>query len=218
MWDPGGEVRICTDSQSVLRRLAIGPGGQTDRVGEEIWRLLNTVSRAAHITLQFVPGHAGIEGNEEADELARRGSRLPQWKTPIDMASAEAVVRREAKRKWLEGAGRDGHWGGDISWERGKRSICLREQGLTRAEAVALARLRSGHSMILRAYAKRVKLSPEATCLDCGEEDEDLKHLFRCTSKTRELLAVFGCRQLLPEEAFREPRRVADFLRMVGRV
>ena len=72
--------------------------------------------------------------------------------------------------------------------------------------------------MALRAYAKRVRLSAEAVCPDCGKDDEDLRHLFRCTAKTRELVAIFGSHEVRPEDAFREPRRVVDFLRMVGRL
>ena len=146
------------------------------------------------------------------------GSKLPQMGASVDMAGAVAAIKRGTKRAWLRSAGENAHWRGDIPWELGRKSICLREMGLSRAEGVALARLRTGHSMALRAHAHRVQLAADAGCVDCNQEDDDLQHLFRCPAKAMDLLAVFGRRQLLPGEAFEAQRKVVEFMRRVGRL
>ena len=74
------EIRICTDSQSLVSRLSRGPTSQKDTVGNEIWKHLNflTITRRKHITFQWIPGHCDLEGNEEADKLAKTGTTLSQ--------------------------------------------------------------------------------------------------------------------------------------------
>ncbi|MBL4775538.1 MAG: ribonuclease HI, partial [Mariprofundus sp.] len=39
----------------------------------ERWQELDRLAAQHHVTWQWVKGHAGHEGNERADELARRG-------------------------------------------------------------------------------------------------------------------------------------------------
>ncbi len=40
---------------------------------QELWQQLDALNASHHVTWQWVKGHAGHEGNERADELARRG-------------------------------------------------------------------------------------------------------------------------------------------------
>ena len=71
------EVRLCTDSQSALGRLKEGPAAQRDALADSVWRrLLELTDRGIHLTLRWVPGHAGLPGNELADEVARAGADL----------------------------------------------------------------------------------------------------------------------------------------------
>ena len=54
------EVRICTDSQSVLGLLREGPAAQRDALADSVWqRLRELTDWGTHLSLQWVPGHAG---------------------------------------------------------------------------------------------------------------------------------------------------------------
>ena len=69
-----------------LRRLAEGPAAQTDVLADRVWqRLLDLADRGTHTSLQWVPGHAGLPGNELADEIAREAANLEQRDVPIDL-------------------------------------------------------------------------------------------------------------------------------------
>ena len=101
---PGQAIRFCTDSQSAVRSLAKGASAQTTVKGAQIWSgLLKLVERTGcAIDVQFVPGHAGIEGNERADKMAAQGSKLSQSNVPIDLATAKAAIEREVRRQWKD--------------------------------------------------------------------------------------------------------------------
>lgn len=83
---PGGEVTIHSDSRAALallreahrERLTLG-GARGERIRRSLRRLLAAVdlSQAAgvHVNTTWVKGHAGLEGNEFADALARSAAR-----------------------------------------------------------------------------------------------------------------------------------------------
>ena len=92
------EVRICTDSQSVLGRLREGPAAQRDALADSVWqRLRELTDWGTHLSLQWVPGHAGPSGNEMADDVARAAADLNQDGAPVDLQSARSRLRRHAR-------------------------------------------------------------------------------------------------------------------------
>jgi ribonuclease HI len=70
------EVRICTDSRSALQAIATGPTPHSDSLFAEIWQALAQLASSYRVTLQWVPSHCGISGNEAADEQAAAASHL----------------------------------------------------------------------------------------------------------------------------------------------
>lgn len=74
-------ITIHTDSQAAIGALS-GYATRSKLVDE--CKNLNSLSIANRVRLEWVPGHSGIQGNEKADCLARKGSeRVPCTPEPI---------------------------------------------------------------------------------------------------------------------------------------
>ena len=175
----GPAVYICisTDSQSALRRLSDGPTQQTKRLPDEVWTRLTRIGRHHRVDLQWVPGHAGISGNEAADEVAGLAADLPQDRVQVSFGAARARLNHHLGREWTASNRHSRHFEvvGEARIKMGDRI------GLSRRESVELARLRTGHSTLLRAYRHRIGLDDDPNCTNCDNgEPKDLDHL--CTA------------------------------------
>lgn len=214
-WRPR-EVRVCTDSKSALTRLAGGPHAQSDTLVGSVWNHLSTLaSRDIHIILQWVPGHAGLPGNELADEVARGAAALDQGTTRLDLNSAKSCLKRHAHSLWSNKISTTRY-----AEENGTKRVLLGDKyGLSRLESVEVARLRTGHSLLLRSYLHRVGLAPDGTCPECEEEEETPKHLLNeCPARMLLRREVFGRDDPTVREALEDPPRLAAFIRRLGRL
>ena len=74
-----------------------------DVVVDRVWqRLRKLTDRGTHLSLQWVPGHAGFSGNEMADKVALAAVDLSQDEAPVDLQSARTRLRRHTHREWEE--------------------------------------------------------------------------------------------------------------------
>ena len=91
--------------------------------------------------------------------------------------------------------------------------------GLTRTESVEAARLRTGHSLLLRSYRKRIGQVEDDVCPECEEEEETLEHLLTaCPARALLRRAVYGRDDPTVREALSDPCRLVDHLRRLGRL
>ena len=87
-----GNYLICTDSQSLLKALESGMGDCRSSIGE-LCRAIKKVP--GRLTLQWVPGHCGLLGNEIADKAARDAACLiddPLVVEPAQISFEEAKI------------------------------------------------------------------------------------------------------------------------------
>ena len=67
-------MSICSDSHMTLK--ALQAIRTTSPLVHQCQKVLNGISTQHAVGLYWVPGHAGVRGNEIADELTRGGSVL----------------------------------------------------------------------------------------------------------------------------------------------
>ena len=78
-----GEVTLWTDSTYVLKGITEWIHGWKKRgwkksdkkpvINVDLWKQLDALNAQRDVTWKWVKGHAGVDGNERADELARQG-------------------------------------------------------------------------------------------------------------------------------------------------
>jgi len=103
-----GPVTILLDSQAAIARLRHTQPGP----GQELAIQAHAIAKRLHAqghqpTIQWVPGHAGVEGNERADQVAKQAANNhPPGRGPREIfltfacrARTEAITTQ--KRKWL---------------------------------------------------------------------------------------------------------------------
>jgi len=91
------EIRICPDSQAALKSLQ---AVRTSPLIQQCQKELNDISTRHVVGLYWVPGHAGVRGNEIADEFSRSGT-VPGFLEP---QPALGVSRRDIQKRfsrWL---------------------------------------------------------------------------------------------------------------------
>ena len=72
------DLFILTDSQSALDAIENFKSESSKQI-EDLLQICHSASHryGINITLQWIPGHCGIYGNEKADALAKLGSNMP---------------------------------------------------------------------------------------------------------------------------------------------
>ena len=150
---------------------------------QQCQKTLNYISTRHAIGLYWVSGHAGVPGNEIADELERGGSALKF----VGPEPALGVSRRDIRRirRWLVNQ----HW----VWRRGLGNTQRRVRELisgpcmgakarflsfNRTQSRAVTGLLTGHNT-LRRHLHLMGLSDIPLCRRCGAEDETSAHIIR---------------------------------------
>jgi ribonuclease HI len=90
---PEKYVSFCSDSQAALK--ALQAAKTTSPLVWQCQKSLNDISTQHAVGLYWVPGHAGVRGNEIADKLARDGS--VQW-----FVGLEPFLGVSRQKRWME--------------------------------------------------------------------------------------------------------------------
>ena len=196
----GERVTICTDSLSLcLAMEAMNP--VTDK-------LLNQCESCnANITIQWVPAHTGVEGNEMADETAKQAAKLESSVTgrATSFSSACAVIRSSVKDPTpMDPA--------DVRiCEIYKKVDHKKEQSTinNREEQVHLARIRSGHHPDLMYWQNKIDPDVSNMCPRCKEGPDTIEHWLRgCPALSAMRQRIFGTVELDDDVLATRPKEI----------
>uniref|UniRef100_A0A0C9RIM7 Gag-pol_0 protein n=1 Tax=Fopius arisanus TaxID=64838 RepID=A0A0C9RIM7_9HYME len=177
--DKGKVIHIYSDSRRALRALLKHESGS--RLVNDCIELMDKVATCNKLKVFWIPGHAGILGNEKADMLAKQGCQTmaPVEEDHVGVHSdyIKELIQKRADRGVVES------WSSGMG-TRHTRSL-LREPSrkladelvsLSRVKLRALLGLITGH-WPLAAYLARIGKGDDPLCPRCGLMEEDPHHL-----------------------------------------
>ncbi len=157
---------ICTDSQSLLKAIE-----RRSLVTHYLRSLLN--ARPGSTSLLWIPGLKGIPSKELSDSAAKAAALTTNDPPrPISYASARSLIRRTLTNPPPTNSRTAEVYSG-LSWSKD----CMATSN--RSDAGLLARLRAGHTPLLKAYANLLDPSADPLCPLCKEEPQTIEHCLR---------------------------------------
>jgi ribonuclease HI len=199
---PNRRFRVFSDNQGALRRLQTlsdAPGQASQlRILRAAKRI---VEKGASIDLNWVPGHQDIQGNEKADELAKRASQKdppdPQRTSYSYLGQkAKAETTSQWKEALREPKKQTSAYSKLFEWRIGAKPLL--PKGTKRELASSFYQLKFGHGY-LKAYLAKLGHSDSDRC-SCGGKETPEHLLLSCRDlrdQQKELRESLGCRASL---------------------
>eukprot|EP01063_Lacrimia_lanifica_P031808 TRINITY_DN531_c0_g1_i5.p1 TRINITY_DN531_c0_g1~~TRINITY_DN531_c0_g1_i5.p1 ORF type:complete len:878 (+),score=-7.35 TRINITY_DN531_c0_g1_i5:207-2840(+) len=224
---------IFTDSQSLLRRLKRGELRQSSWQCVGIWELLAALAdRGWNITLQYVPGHSGLYGNEVADDVAgqavdtiKSGHPNVPTQVPLHRGALQAFSRSQSKTALKKKAEQ-------TRWRQHTGGTRLRTENLTRAGERLIMGLACGqHPLVIGGWGPeappKMAGSSHPECPHCKKHDgvaieRDTAHILLFCPATGEVPETTRPDELtddhttLCREILTQPRTLINRLALIG--
>ena len=171
-------ICILSDSQAALKALA-SPRVKQLLVGNCI-NNLNMLSHNNQVKLMWVPGHSDIEGNEQADTLAKNGAftvcEIPEPAVPISYCRCRLEVRYWVQKEHAKA------WNHADSYRHTKGVIRTTDKipsksllKLSRKKLRQVLQILTGHGNLAKHRHKTGK-AQTALCPKCQEAEETPQH------------------------------------------
>ena len=153
-------VVFFSDALSVLQALQSGKEKELN----DLFTALSSLCKRHHVTLQWIPSHCDVQGNEKADTLAKEGSTKEQVDKSTTLRETKTAIKAKQQSMWLQ-----------RHPQHNKRDPY---HLLTRQEQVIIFRLRTGHSRLKGHLFHRLHIGESALC-PCGAANQTPEHLLQ---------------------------------------
>ncbi|KMQ82368.1 reverse transcriptase [Lasius niger] len=171
------KVVFLVDSQAAIVSLSNNNPTNCQRTIQCRSKLAELILQGWTVTLQWVPSHVGIPGNEKADNMAKCGAEHDQPEVPMTLSRAKNLINNYINKSSFasqreESIGKQ--------WET-LAAVGPIPRHIERAEAVARFRLTTGHDF-LGVHLHFLDLAADEACQLCGHARMDGDHLKQCTA------------------------------------
>ena len=219
----GRKISIFCDNQACIKALT-SPRTRS-KLTMECTDQLNTLGEENDVTLVWVPGHRGIEGNEKADTLAKEASMTtftgaePALPIAVDDLKARVGEKMRALHAHIWRTRQDCRQTRETTPNpaRGKK---VKEFFLLSRKDMRLAvGIKTGHCCLNR-HLSVMKVVDSALCPKCrSEEETPIHHCGRCPRYAIKRIKHFGRAELDIEDMNRIPAsRLVAYLKDTGRL
>ncbi|APA14489.1 hypothetical protein SS1G_06411 [Sclerotinia sclerotiorum 1980 UF-70] len=174
---PGNKFKIYSDNQAGLFRLKTPSDspGQSCQI-KAIKAAEAIQNKGAEISLNWVPGHTSVQGNELADSLAKEATKIPSSSHETSYASIGMDIKRMKSENWIAILNTNNFHQPSSTYSRNypwKISSKIRIPGnIKRSTICALFQLKIGHGYF-KSYLKRFGISSNDNCRCGGKESPD---------------------------------------------
>ena len=195
------QVVIFSDALSVLQAIKDPQNKNLNYLSSSLASLAEQVK----LSIQWIPAHCGIYGNEEADKLAKEGGALDQENLDISYDEKKTIVKAVANRKWMQ--------------QHPNFNPKDNMKKLNRSDQVMMFRLRTGHNKMNFHLYHKLKIGETDSC-PCNTGPMNTEHLLQYCPAHKELRKeTWPDEQDLRTKLFgtlEDLRRTADFVRRAG--
>ena len=151
-----------SDALSVLQSLKSNKEKENNSLLDSLTKLSDIYS----VTLQWVPSHCDLHGNEMVDHIAKEGSNLPQQDRSITYNEAKTIIKFKTEAIWKEN--HTAYNQKDPYYQ------------LSRQEQVLIFRLRSKHNRLKHHLFHKFRIGQSDLC-PCGTDSQTTEHILqRC--------------------------------------
>ena len=154
------KVVLLTDALSVLQAL------QSNRDTElnDLSTALASLCRRHEVTLQWIPSHCNLPGNEAADSLAKEGTTKEQVDRSTSYPEVKTILKAKQHCKWRH--------------KHPRYNKADPYYLLTRREQVTVFRLRTGHNRLNYHLYSKLRIGHTEQC-PCGTGSQTTEHLLQ---------------------------------------